>query len=246
MTNKVKFGLKDIPKNTKHKVVSDVFTSVANEYDLMNDLMSLGLHRIWKEKFCKMAKVTNNDNLLDIASGTGDLVIRFLRKNPNITVTCLDENQSMLEKCKDKLLDSGFLEKIYFTNSSIEKFKDQDNKYSLATIAFGFRNFTDHRLALKNIYKSLQPGGRLLIMDFKAPDNPIMEKSFFLYTDKVLPLLGKKVVGDSDSYQYLSDSIKSYMKMDEISSLLKETNFIKIRSESLFGDFVSIHVGYKS
>ena len=101
-------------------------------------------------------------------------------------------------------------------------------------------------ITAKNIYKSLQPGGRLLIMDFKAPDNPIMEKSFFLYTDKVLPLLGKKVVGDSDSYQYLSDSIKSYMKMDEISSLLKETNFIKIRSESLFGDFVSIHVGYKS
>ena len=161
-------------------------------------------------------------------------------------MTCLDENKEMLEICKDRLLDNGFFKNLSFINSSIDKFSKNENKYTLATISFGFRNFTDHDKALKNIYKLLKPGGRLIIMDFKNPRNGILRKIFSSYTDNILPLLGKKVVGDSESYRYLSDSIKTYMTVDEITQLLTRSGFINIRSESMPGDFVSIHIGYKS
>ena len=246
MNDNVKFGLKHIPKSEKTDRVSEVFSSVAKKYDLMNDLMSLGQHRLWKEKLHSLAKIRSNENILDIASGTGDLALKFIKKNKNIYVTCLDENKEMLEICKDKLLDNGFFKNLSFINSSIEKFSKNENKYTLATISFGFRNFTDHDKALKNIYKLLKPGGRLIIMDFKNPRNGILRKIFSSYTDNILPLLGKKVVGDSESYRYLSDSIKTYMTVDEITQLLTRSGFINIRSEAMPGDFVSIHIGYKS
>ncbi len=246
MSNEVKFGLDDIPKSKKTDKVSEIFTSVAEKYDLMNDLMSFGQHRLWKEKFCLTAKIKDNDSILDIASGTGDLAVKFLKKNKNISVTCLDENDEMLNICKNKLLDNGFIKNLTFIHSSIEKHSVESSKYSLATIAFGFRNFTDHNKAMANIYNSLKPGGRLIIMDFKVPKNPLMKKMFTFYTDNVLPALGDKIVGDSESYQYLSDSIKTYMTVEEITALYEKFGFIRIKSKSLSGDFVSIHTGYKS
>ena len=246
MNNDVKFGLRNIPKSEKTDRVSGVFTSVAEKYDLMNDLMSLGQHRLWKEKLCLIAKIKDNENILDIASGTGDLALNFLKKNQNVSVTCLDENKEMLEICKDKLLDNGFFKNLFFVNSSIEDYNKNENKYTLATISFGFRNFTDHNKSLKNIYKLLKPGGRLIIMDFKNPRNQALRKIFSAYTDNILPLLGEKVVGDSESYKYLSDSIKTYMTVDEITQLFIATGFINIKSKSFLGDFGSIHMGYKS
>lgn len=246
MNDNVKFGLKNIPKSEKTDKVSEVFSSVAKKYDLMNDLMSLGQHRLWKEKLHLTAKIRSNEDILDVASGTGDLALKFMEKNKNISVTCLDENKEMLEICKDRLLDNGFFKNLSFINSSIEKFSKSENKYNLVTISFGFRNFTDHDKALKNIYKSLKPGGRLIIMDFKNPNNGILRKIFSSYTDNILPVLGEKVVGDSESYRYLSDSIKTYMSVDQVTQLLSRTGFINIKSESMPGDFVSIHLGYKS
>lgn len=246
MNDEVKFGLKDIAKAEKTERVSDIFTSVAEKYDLMNDLMSLGQHRLWKERLCSIAKIRDNDIVLDIASGTGDLAIKFMNKNNNIFLTCLDENNEMLEICKNKLLDNGFIKNLSFINSSIEKFTKNNNKYSLATIAFGFRNFTDHKQAMDNIYNLLKPGGRLIIMDFKIPKNSFMKKMFAAYTDNILPTLGEKIVGDGKSYQYLSDSIKTYMGVDEITALFEKSGFIHTRSELLPGDFVSIHIGFKS
>ncbi len=246
MNDNVKFGLENISKSEKTEKVSEIFSSVAEKYDLMNDLMSLGLHRLWKEKLHSIAKIRSNENILDVASGTGDLALKFIKKNKNVSVTCLDENKEMLEICKDKLLDNGFFKNLSFINTSIEKFSKYENKYTLATISFGFRNFTDHNKALKNIYKSLKPGGRLIIMDFKNPRNSVLRKIFSSYTDNILPALGEKIVGDSESYRYLSDSIKTYMTVAEITQLMSSTGFINIKSESLPGDFVSIHIGYKS
>ena len=121
MNDNVKFGIKNIPKSEKTEKVSEVFSSVAKKYDLMNDLMSLGQHRLWKEKLHSMAKIKNNETILDVASGTGDLALKFMKKNKNISVTCLDENKEMLEICKDRLLDNGFFKNLFFINSSIEK-----------------------------------------------------------------------------------------------------------------------------
>ena len=245
MKKESKFGLDVLDSKKKAKEVHDIFASVANNYDLMNDLMSLGLHRLWKERFYQMAKVKSNDIVIDIASGTGDIAINIAKKIKNIDITCLDANKNMLEICKNRTIDLGFIKNFSFIQSQIENFKKKD-KFSLATLAFGLRNFTDLELGLSNIFSSLKVGGRLIIMDFKSPDNKFNKKLYELYTDNVLPKLGEIISGDQKSYQYLSDSIKTYITPEELSVLMSEVGYSKIRSEILPGDIVSIHIGYKT
>ena len=245
MNDKVNFGLLKIKKSDKTESISKIFSSVSNKYDLMNDLMSFGLHRLWKNKMCKLAKLKKNDIVLDVASGTGDLVFKILSKQPTIEVTCLDENSNMLDICKDRLIDAGHIKNTKFITTPIEDFVDYKEKFTLATIAFGFRNFTDHKKSLVNLYDALKPGGRLLIMDFKIPSNERVRKLYSMYTDNIIPNIGKFVVHDYDSYKYLSDSIKTYYKPDEVKELLANSGFANIRYETLVGDIVTIHIGYK-
>lgn len=245
MNDKVNFGLSKIKKSDKTRLVSKIFSSVSNKYDLMNDLMSFGLHRLWKNHMCKLAKLKKTDIVLDVASGTGDLVVKILSRQPTIEVTCLDENSNMLDICKDRLIDSGYIKNTKFIITSIEDFLDYKEKFTLATIAFGFRNFTDHKKALDNLYNALKPGGRLIIMDFKTPSNKSIRNLYDIYTDNVIPNIGKFVVNDYDSYKYLSDSIKTYYKPDEVSELFCDSGFTNTRYETLPGDIVTIHIGYK-
>ena len=160
MNDKVNFGSKKVRKNDKIKLVSKIFSSVSNKYDLMNDAMSFGLHRLWKEKMCHVSKLQENETILDIATGTGDIALKLLNKKKQLKLTCLDENAEMLQLCKDRLIDNGYIKNIDFKKDSIEDAKLTKNFYSLVTIAFGFRNFTDHDKALKNIFNSILPGDR--------------------------------------------------------------------------------------
>ena len=244
MNKKSKFGLEVIDNEEKFKKIQHVFSSVANNYDLMNDLMSLGSHRIWKQRFFQVVKPRQNDILLDIASGTGDIAINFARACDGIKLTCLDANKEMLAIAKDRFIDSGIIENVDFVAKPIEKFKEVNN-FTLATIVFGFRNFTDQQAALENIYDSLKTGGKIVIMDFKSPSNEIIRKIYEKYTDFVIPKIGKYIAREEDSYKYLSDSIKTYIKPHELALLMESKNFENVTYETLPGDIVTIHKGYK-
>ena len=246
MGEKVKFGSEKVEKSDKIKLVSNIFSSVANKYDIMNDVMSFGLHRQWKNRMLSISKLKNNDTVLDIATGTGDIALKLLMANKNINITCLDENNEMLDICKDRLVDNSFVHNIEFICSPIENAKLKDNSFSLATIAFGFRNFTDHKKALSRIFNALSPGGRLVIMEFSTPKNQYLKTIFEKYTHKIIPNLGKYITNDYDSYKYLAESISSYFKVSEVSEMIEMAGFIKTRYEKLPGDIVTIHIGYKS
>ena len=243
--DKVNFGSKKVNKDDKPELVSKIFSSVSNKYDLMNDAMSFGLHRIWKEKMYVACKLHDDEKILDIATGTGDIALKFLKKKNNLTITCLDENSEMLQLCKDRLLDHGYIKGIKFNRSSMETAKVSKNYFSLATIAFGFRNFTDHKKALKNIYKSLVPGGRLVIMEFTTPKNTVLKRIFENYTHKVIPKIGEKLANDHDSYKYLAESIASFFTPSEVSDMLIDVGFENVRYEYIPGNMVTIHIGYK-
>ncbi len=244
MIKKSKFGLEVISSEEKSQKIQQVFSSVATNYDLMNDLMSFGSHRIWKQRFLQVVKPRKSDILLDIASGTGDIAISFAKFCKGIDLTCLDANMDMLTIAKDRFIDSGIIENVNFIAKPIEKFKER-NSFTSATIAFGFRNFTDQLTSLENIYDSLKIGGKLVIMDFKSPSNKMIRKLYEKYTDFIIPKIGKYISGDEDSYQYLSDSIKTYIKPNELSHIMESVNFQSVAYETLPGDIVTIHKGYK-
>ena len=246
MDDEVNFGSIKVPKNSKTKLVSDVFSSVASKYDIMNDLMSLGAHRLWKKRMCQISRLTANDVVLDIACGTGDIAISLLREMKSIKLTCLDENSKMIALCKERLINQGFISNISYVTNPMEKASLQENSFSLATLSFGFRNFTDHNKALENIYKLLSPGGRLVIMEFTSPQNPISKKIFESYTHRIIPRLGKIIAKDDQSYTYLAESISSYYSPEEVSELFYDNKFSNVRYEVLPGEIVTIHIGYKS
>ena len=245
MNDKVNFGSKKVNKKEKPKLVSSIFSSVSSKYDLMNDAMSFGLHRAWKEKMYVLSKLQNNETVLDIATGSGDIALKLLQKKDNLKITCLDENAEMLQLCKDRLLDHGYIKDITFLQNAMEDAKLPKNYFSLATIAFGFRNFTDHKKALSNIFKSLLPGGRLVIMEFTTPKNKTLKNIFEKYTHKVIPEIGKLLANDHDSYKYLAESISSFYTPIEVDGLLESTDFERVRHEFLPGNMVTIHIGYK-
>ncbi|MFL2560060.1 MAG: bifunctional demethylmenaquinone methyltransferase/2-methoxy-6-polyprenyl-1,4-benzoquinol methylase UbiE [Gammaproteobacteria bacterium] len=246
MTDKVNFGLEKVSKVKKPKLVSSIFSSVSNKYDLMNDAMSFGLHRIWKEKMISVCKPKSFNKILDVATGSGDIALKLLRKKKNLSVICLDENKEMLSICKNRLIDNGFIKDISFIKSSIEDISLDSNSIDIATIAFGFRNFTDHKKALENIYDVLKPGGKLVIMEFTTPKDKIMGKIFETYTDRIIPKLGEFIAKDYDSYKYLAESIKTYYSPNQVLKMFEENKYINNKFIFLPGNIVTIHVGYKN
>ena len=156
--------MKSHHKNSE-RFVSKVFSDVFDKYDLMNDLMTLGVHRLWKREFIIWLNPQKNTKLIDVASGTGDISLELLKKNKNLSVTCLDSSQEMHKICKRKMVDNGFVKNIKYVRSSIEKCNLKDNSFDVASTAFGFRNFTDYNLSLKNIYRMLKPGGKIIILE---------------------------------------------------------------------------------
>ena len=243
--SKTKFGYKDVDELEKPTEVNNVFTSVSNKYDAMNDIMSFGLHRLWKKQFVRLCDIRNKKKVLDIACGTGDIALDLIKKNPSLNITCLDPNAEMIEICKQRFINKGIIN-IDYQIKGIEEFKPKNKKYDLITVTFGFRNFTNHKIALQNIMELLEPGGLFLIMDFKKPRNEIYSKLFKFYTLNIIPKIGKLIAKDESSYRYLGESIQTYYSTKEIKDMLDEAGFSNTKIVNLPEDVASIHIGRKA
>ena len=210
----------------------------------MNDIMSFGLHRLWKKQFLRLCNLSNKKNVLDVACGTGDIALAIKKQKNSINLTCLDPNKEMIEICKQKFLNSGITDIIY-KNSGIEDFKVLRNQYDLVTLAFGFRNFTNHEKGLRNIYDCLEPGGLFLLMDFKKPRNEIYSKLFKNYTLKIIPKIGQIVADDFESYKYLGESIQTYFLPEQIEEMCLDVGFECTKIVNLLEDVATIHIARK-
>ena len=241
------FGYKDVDKDAKAGMVADVFHSVAARYDLMNDLMSGGVHRIWKRFTIELSGVRKNNAVLDIAGGTGDLAARFAQLvGPEGRVVLADINESMLQVGRDKMLDEGQPGNIEFVQADAQYLPFPDDSFDCITIAFGLRNVTDKDLALRSMLRVLKPGGRLLVLEFSKPQNTLLSKAYDTYSFRVLPLMGRLVTNDSDSYQYLAESIRMHPDQDTMREMMEDAGFNQCEYHNMTGGIVALHRGVKA
>lgn len=239
------FGYKTVSQEEKAGYVKDVFDSVSNRYDLMNDLMSGGLHRLWKKYTIDKASARYGHKILDLAGGTGDLAKVFAGKvGDEGHVVLADINFSMLNEGRTRLINSGISGNLSITQVNGENLAFKEGSFDIVTIAFGLRNITDKQAALSSIYQTLKPGGKLLILEFSKPIN-LLRPAYDLYSFKILPLLGKLVANDADSYQYLAESIRMHPDQDKLITMMEDANFERCRYTNLSGGIVALHEGYK-
>jgi len=241
------FGFREVDKEAKASMVADVFHSVASRYDLMNDLMSAGIHRIWKRFTIELSGVRKGNSVLDIAGGTGDLAARFAEiVGSEGTVVLADINDSMLKVGRDKLLDSGHLGNLEFVQADAQYLPFPDDSFDCITIAFGLRNVTDKDKALRSMLRVLKPGGRLLVLEFSKPLNPLLSKAYDAYSFKVLPVMGRLVANDSESYQYLAESIRVHPDQETLREMMEDAGFTRCEYHNMTGGVVALHKGIKA
>jgi demethylmenaquinone methyltransferase/2-methoxy-6-polyprenyl-1,4-benzoquinol methylase len=241
------FGYKEVDKDAKASMVADVFHSVASRYDLMNDLMSGGIHRIWKRFTIELSGVRKGNSVLDIAGGTGDLAARFADiVGPEGRVVLADINDSMLQVGRDKLLDNGRQANLEFVQADAQYLPFPDDSFDCITIAFGLRNVTDKDTALRSMLRVLKPGGRLLILEFSKPENQLLSKAYDTYSFRVLPMMGRLVANDSDSYQYLAESIRMHPDQDTLKDMMEDAGFSRCEYHNMTGGVVALHKGVKA
>ena len=239
------FGYKKVNPNEKPDLVKGVFDSVANKYDLMNDLMSVGIHRLWKKATVQMSNLKENDAVLDVAGGTGDLAILFseiVGKQGKVYLS--DINEKMLEIGRDRVLDSGLLN-VKSLVADAEDLPFPDNSFDCISIAFGIRNVTNKDKALKEFHRCLKPDGRLLVLEFSKPESSLVSDLYDLYSFNVLPHLGQWIAGDSESYEYLAESIRMHPNQDEFLKLMDDAGFINTEYQNMTGGIVALHYGDK-
>ena len=243
---KTHFGYKEVDKDAKAGMVGDVFHSVAARYDLMNDLMSGGIHRIWKRFTIEVSGVRVGHSVLDIAGGTGDLAARFVDiVGPSGRVVLADINDSMLQVGRDKLLDTGRLGNIEFVQADGQCLPFPDDSFDCITIAFGLRNVTDKDAALRDMHRVLKPGGRLLVLEFSKPQNELLGRAYDAYSFNVLPLMGRLVANDSESYQYLAESIRVHPDQETLKEMMEDAGFGRCEYHNMTGGIVALHKGVK-
>jgi demethylmenaquinone methyltransferase/2-methoxy-6-polyprenyl-1,4-benzoquinol methylase len=229
-------------RTNKGRVVTKVFEEVFDKYDLMNDLMSLGIHRLWKKTFINWLNPQVNTRLIDVASGTGDIAKLFLDKvDYESNVCCVDENKDMLKISRKKLNDTT---NVKWCCSSAEKLPFKNDEFDYYTISFGIRNINNVNSALKEAFRVLKPGGRLLCLEFSKVENKVLNRFYQIYS-KSIPKIGKIVVGKSEPYKYLIDSIEKFYSQKELSNLLKKHNFVNLSHRNLSGGIVAMHSGWK-
>ena len=245
MNKKTHFGYKEINIDEKAKQVGGVFTSVANSYDVMNDAMSIGLHRLWKRILVEIAGIKNNDVVLDIAAGTGDIAKLISKQFPSSEIYVSDINNEMLSLGRERSIDEGFSNNTHFCQLSGEAIPFNDATFDVITIGFGLRNFTDKSAGLKEMRRCLKKNGRLLILEFSKPNNLLFSKVYDLYSFNVLPKLGALLASDSDSYQYLAESIRMHPDQENLKKLIIENGFEDCKFYNLLNGIVAIHVGFK-
>ena len=237
------FGYQSVDEEDKARRVRGVFDSVASRYDLMNDLMSAGLHRAWKAYTVMVANVQPGQRVLDIAGGTGDLALAFAKKvGPTGQVVHTDINEAMLRTGRDRLLDAGVI--LPTAVCDAEKLPFPDSHFDLVSVAFGLRNMTHKDAALREMARVLKPGGKLLVLEFSQVAKPL-RKAYDVYSFSVLPRLGRLVAGDADSYRYLAESIRMHPNQQELKALMKSNGFGHVDFHNMAGGVVALHVGIK-
>lgn len=240
------FGYQKVAKEEKAGLVANVFHSVASKYDLMNDLMSGGIHRLWKRFTIELSGVRPGHTVLDIAGGTGDLAAKFSKlvgKEGQVILS--DINDSMLKVGRDKLTDNGICGNIEYVQADAQYLPFPDNSVDCITIAFGLRNVTDKALALRSMLRVLKPGGRLLVLEFSKPTTELLNKVYDEYSFKVIPKIGKLITGDSESYQYLAESIRMHPDQETLKSMMDEAGFSRCEYYNMTGGVVAVHKGIK-
>ncbi|QGX40106.1 bifunctional demethylmenaquinone methyltransferase/2-methoxy-6-polyprenyl-1,4-benzoquinol methylase UbiE [Permianibacter aggregans] len=241
------FGYQTVKKSEKQKKVAEVFHSVAGKYDLMNDLMSFGVHRLWKRYTLEMAGLRCGMQVLDLAGGTGDLAALFSpRVGPNGKIIVADINSSMLEVGRAKLADKGVVGNLEFVQANAECLPFADNHFDLVSIAFGLRNVTDKDKALASMCRVLKPGGRLLVLEFSKPQNELLSTVYDQYSFNVLPLMGKLVTNDADSYRYLAESIRMHPDQATLQQMCLDAGFAECEVFNLTGGVVALHRAFKA
>lgn len=245
--NTTDFGFSRVRRDEKEHLVRGVFDSVASRYDLMNDLMSAGIHRLWKRFTIELSAVRPGQTVLDIAGGTGDLAARFSQLvGPEGQVMLADINASMLEVGRDRLIDAGAIGNIHMVQCDAQALPFPDNSIDCITIAFGLRNVTDKDQALRSMERVLRPGGRLLVLEFSKPTSPLLERAYDFYSFRLLPMMGKLVANDEDSYRYLAESIRKHPDQETLLGMMEDAGFVDCQYHNMTGGIVAVHRGIKA
>lgn len=245
--NTTHFGYREVQKDDKAGLVGDVFDSVATRYDLMNDVMSMGIHRIWKRFTIELSGVRRGHRILDIAGGTGDLAAKFAPMvGDEGEVVLADINASMLRVGRDRLIDRGVPGNLFYVQADAQYLPFPDDHFDCITIAFGLRNVTDKDLALRSMLRILKPGGRLLVLEFSKPRNPLLSRFYDAYSFTFLPTMGRLIAGDSESYQYLAESIRVHPDQETLRSMMEDAGFGRCDYHDMTGGIVAVHRGIKA
>ena len=239
------FGFRNVPVGEKSQHVRQVFDSVADNYDLMNDMMSLGIHRLWKRYAINMANLKPGERVLDLAGGTGDLtrlMAPIVGERGHITLA--DINAAMLNNGRSRLLDKGVSGNVDFAQVDAEQLPFPDNSFDLVTMAFGLRNVTNKQRALDSLYRVIRPGGRLLVLEFSRP-TALLKPAYDFYSFAILPKLGQFIARDESSYRYLAESIRMHPDQQTLQSMMEQAGLERCDYHNLSGGIVAIHRGYK-
>ncbi len=245
--HQVDFGFRKVAPGEKTRLVGAVFSSVASKYDLMNDLMSFGIHRLWKRHFVATSGVRRGDRVLDLAGGTGDIAALMVeRVGREGEVIIGDINAEMLGVGRDRLTDRGVVNGVRYVRLNAESLPFPDQYFNAVTMAFGLRNVTDKSAALREMQRVLKPGGKAMVLEFSEVSEPLLKPLYDLHSFEILPRLGKLFAGDADSYRYLAESIRKHPNQEALRQLMLEAGFVRVEFRNLSVGIVAIHSGVKA
>lgn len=243
--NTTHFGARDVPESDKAGLVHGVFSSVASKYDLMNDVMSGGVHRIWKDAMMDWLAPRNGQRLLDVAGGTGDIAFRFLRRAPAAQAVVTDMTEPMLIEGRKRAEAETFADHLDWVTGDAMALPFENSSFDVYTISFGIRNVTRIEDALSEAFRVLKPGGRLMVLEFSQLPNPMLQKAYDLYSFNVIPRMGQAVAGDRDSYQYLVESIRNFPDQDRFAQMISQAGFEQVKYRNLSMGIAALHSGWK-
>jgi demethylmenaquinone methyltransferase/2-methoxy-6-polyprenyl-1,4-benzoquinol methylase len=242
----VDFGYEKVAREQKAGRVREVFDSVADKYDVMNDLMSFGIHRLWKRYTLSQTNLKPGQSALDVAGGTGDLALGMSKQvGPTGRVVLSDINEAMLARGRDRLLDAGVVGNVEFSLANAEKLPFADASFDVVTIGFGLRNVTDKPAALRSMFRVLKPGGQLMILEFSKPQAPGLAPVYDAYSFGVLPALGRVIANDAASYRYLAESIRMFPDQETLAAMMRTAGFDAVKYHNLTGGIVALHRGWR-